>query len=628
MDHITHITIHALAPCVTNPRRHYTEIYMTELAASIRAEGVLQPITVRPLIQDDVEHQLHPELTHEIVCGHRRHRAAEMAGLGTIPCIVRAMTDAEAARARAHENLEREDLHPLDEADELQQLITHYGETPDSLAAATGKSKSYIYARLKLASGLRTAGRDALLSGTISAEVALLIARLPGDVLQTMAAEELAGMSYREAKGHIAERYTSSLRTVSWSLTDADLVESAGSCMACPHRSGNDPTAHDIPADICQSPDCYGAKRLATVRQQLAKLAADGAKVLDAQDWATWPPGYVQLTHGPKGGRVTYADMLADIGPVRAAQAGATVTHVLRAGGIVECISGEGARWVLSEHAAYRAEVAALATARHPAALPSTRGGGGDTATLRDRSHEEPGTAITITVGGGGDRPDRGAGLPAGAARETPRERLAAQLAVRVLRDRGERDHDDLVTICWSLLSVCPGQAIEATTGFDARDGWRAISPEVAESLARRDGAELARVALAAAITLLGHSDAEYADDQLRMLALRYPGGEGSSQTVDTGLPAGEIQTDNAAPAGGVEDQLMDGPASVDPERAAAMTAADDTGPSAPRPSARAPVRYRHPITGETWSGKGLQPRWLREALAGGAMLSSFEVRS
>ena len=95
---------------------------------------------------------------------------------------------------------------------------------------------------------------------------------------------------------------------------------------------------------------------------------------------------------------------------------------------------------------------------------------------------------------------------------------------------------------------------------------------------------------------------------------------------MDTGLPAGEIQTDNAAPAGGVEGQSMDGPASVDPERAAAMAAADDAGHSTPRPSARALVRYRHPTTGETWSGRGPQPLWLREALAGGAMLSSFEV--
>ena len=115
---------------------------LEELAESIRAQGLLQPILARP----------HPSMPgrFEIIAGERRWRAAGLAGLHEVPAVVRTMTDSEAAVAALVENLQRENLNPIEEAEGLQRLTTDFGLTHEAIGYAVGKSRSHIGNMLRL----------------------------------------------------------------------------------------------------------------------------------------------------------------------------------------------------------------------------------------------------------------------------------------------------------------------------------------------------------------------------------------------------------------------------------------------------------------------------------------------
>ncbi|MCC8193350.1 MAG: ParB/RepB/Spo0J family partition protein [Deltaproteobacteria bacterium] len=158
------IQIAALAPNPQQPRRHFAEREMEELAASVKAQGILQPILVRPLTRDE---NGNPN-TYEIVAGERRWRAARLAGLSTVPVVVKEMNDQEVLIVALMENLQREDLTPLEEALGLQQLKDEFGLSQEDLAARLGKSRSAIANTLRLLA-LPEAARNDLSEGRISA---------------------------------------------------------------------------------------------------------------------------------------------------------------------------------------------------------------------------------------------------------------------------------------------------------------------------------------------------------------------------------------------------------------------------------------------------------------------------
>ena len=107
---IQNVDIELIVPSPMNPRKHFDAEALSELSESIKQQGLLQPITVRPV---------NLSLQYEIVCGERRYRAAKMAGLPMIMANVREMTDAEAFDAMITENLQRRDVNPMEEADEI-----------------------------------------------------------------------------------------------------------------------------------------------------------------------------------------------------------------------------------------------------------------------------------------------------------------------------------------------------------------------------------------------------------------------------------------------------------------------------------------------------------------------------
>ena len=126
------------------PRRRFDDAEIDSLAASIREKGVLQPLLVRPSPQ-------HAD-TFEIIAGERRWRAAQRAGLHQVPVVLRDLTDAEALEFALVENLQREDLTPLEEAEAYQRLMTDFGHTQRAVAQSLGKSRSHVANMIRLLS--------------------------------------------------------------------------------------------------------------------------------------------------------------------------------------------------------------------------------------------------------------------------------------------------------------------------------------------------------------------------------------------------------------------------------------------------------------------------------------------
>ncbi|HVH76303.1 MAG TPA: ParB/RepB/Spo0J family partition protein [Stellaceae bacterium] len=142
------------------PRRHFAEEELEALAQSIREKGILQPLLVRPVAGE--------EAAYELVAGERRWRAAQRVGLHEVPVLLRAIADSEALEIALVENLQREDLSPLDEAEAYSRLLREFGRTQASLAEAVGKSRSHVANTLRLLS-LPPAVRRRLEAGELSA---------------------------------------------------------------------------------------------------------------------------------------------------------------------------------------------------------------------------------------------------------------------------------------------------------------------------------------------------------------------------------------------------------------------------------------------------------------------------
>lgn len=295
--HFQHLPLSQLSESATNPRRSFPADAMRDLTESVRQHGVLVPLLVRPIPSDGV-------LLWEIVAGARRFRAAKAAGLHTVPTLSRAMTDRQAVEAQVIENLQRADLHPIEEARGYRTLIRDHGYTAEQLATAVHKSEAYIYGRLKLCDLPKDAA-GLFEQGLLDASHALLVARIPVPELADQAAREIAfgewvvrrfgkknppanerdPMSFRDAKDHIQERYMLRLGTATFDTKDASLVPNAGSCTTCLHRTGNSKTLFgDVDGpDLCTNPACFRTKADAAFDRKAAEVKARGGEVLQGK---------------------------------------------------------------------------------------------------------------------------------------------------------------------------------------------------------------------------------------------------------------------------------------------------------------------------------------------------------
>ncbi|NIP13718.1 MAG: ParB/RepB/Spo0J family partition protein [Pseudomonadales bacterium] len=176
---IAEIALDELVPNRYQPRRDFNEEALAELVASIKSQGVMQPVVVRPRAQGG----------YELVAGERRWRAAGLAGLKAIPALVREVSDEQASAMALIENIQREDLNPLEEAHALQRLRDEFGLTQQQVADAVGKSRVAVTNLLRLLN-LGPAVRDLLVAGAIEMGHARALLSLDS-VAQERAANEV-----------------------------------------------------------------------------------------------------------------------------------------------------------------------------------------------------------------------------------------------------------------------------------------------------------------------------------------------------------------------------------------------------------------------------------------------------
>ena len=189
------IDIDLIAPNSKQPRREFDEATLEELANSLKSKGVIQPIVVRP--GDDGK--------FELVVGERRWRAAQRAGLLKIPAIVRDIADEHLLEIALIENVQREDLNPIDEALAYRMLIQDLGLTQQEVAARVGKQRATITNTIRLLS-LAEPVQDMVRNGEITMGHAKALAALEGKENQEEAAKRIAkdSMSVRQAERVVA----------------------------------------------------------------------------------------------------------------------------------------------------------------------------------------------------------------------------------------------------------------------------------------------------------------------------------------------------------------------------------------------------------------------------------------
>jgi ParB/RepB/Spo0J family partition protein len=299
----------ALAPSPTNPRKRFDPAALAELAENIKGMGLAEPILVRPLPGSRLQETWtdrrpgDPAPTHEIVAGERRWRACGIAGVKQIPAMVRALTDSQVLRLQVIENLQREDLHPLEEADGYRKILDvpedadkPIGVRIEALAREISKSTRYVYQTLQLLK-LSEFPRQVFLEGKLHRTIALEVATIGNEAQQIEACRRVAGlgakgtdvidnpMSFREAAEYIRSNFRLLLSKAPFPIK----VEFAGvgPCEACDKMSAN---ARDLfgegdkVPDTCMDPSCYGKKN-AKHHEQLAQAAkAKGQRVITGKD--------------------------------------------------------------------------------------------------------------------------------------------------------------------------------------------------------------------------------------------------------------------------------------------------------------------------------------------------------
>lgn len=279
------LPIAKLLPTSDNRRRPISKASVESLARSMKKDGVLQPIVVRP----------HPTRRGrwEIRAGERRWHAARLAGFTEIPAIVRTLDDQSALSVTIAENLQRENLHPLEEAATIQ-LAFDRGYDIKSVAASLGKSEQYVAKRASL-SRLSKSWKAEILrpdsqAGRLTVPHLELIARLPTETQDHLAENDFQtvlgrGFPTVAELRRLLDGGLQSLRAMPWPLDDDTLDPKAGSCLNCPKRSCRQPLLFDgeeagdngkpSKTDRCLDPACFARKQTAwvlrcetTLRQQ------------------------------------------------------------------------------------------------------------------------------------------------------------------------------------------------------------------------------------------------------------------------------------------------------------------------------------------------------------------------
>jgi len=279
------VPVDRLVPTPDNKRRPITQASVESLAKSLTRDGVLQPILVRP--------QPGKDGWWEIRAGERRWRAAKLAGLTHIPAVIRSLDDVSALSVTIAENLQRQDLHPLEEAATIQQAFDR-GYDAKAVAARLGKSVVHIARRASLTKLCKEWRDEVLKADTEASRLSVahleLVARLPEETQRILAENSFhrvfaRGFPTVEELRRVIDAGLQSLRAMPWALEDDTLDPKAGSCLNCPKRSGMRPMlfeAEDAPqdgkvskTDRCLDPMCFEGKCVAHLARRESELRTE-----------------------------------------------------------------------------------------------------------------------------------------------------------------------------------------------------------------------------------------------------------------------------------------------------------------------------------------------------------------
>ncbi len=256
MNGFADLALTALFESNTNPRKTFAETALAELAASVREKGVLVPLLVRPASG-----------LYEIIAGARRYRAACAAAIDTVPCRIVDLDDKQVIEVQVIENLQRADVHPVEEAEAYGQLINLHGYDTFSIAAKVGKSERYVAGRLALLR-LELEVSEAYQRDEIQAGHAALISRLaPAD--QRLALKHAKSKSewngskptVNNLKHWIEDELQMELKRAPFPLKDANLGAGT-SCASCPKNTACNPTlfGEEWTEARCTDRICYDHK--------------------------------------------------------------------------------------------------------------------------------------------------------------------------------------------------------------------------------------------------------------------------------------------------------------------------------------------------------------------------------
>jgi ParB family transcriptional regulator, chromosome partitioning protein len=260
------IPLDVIVPNRHQPRVHFDEESLSDLAASIREIGVLQPILVRPIEQG-----------YELLAGERRWRAARRAGLAVIPAVIQQTDELGSVERALVENLHRQDLTPLEEAAAYQQLIEDFGFTHEQVATRVGKSRSAITNTLRLMS-LPASVQHLLADGRLSAGHARAVLGTPDRAFQEQLARRAAteGWSVRAVEDAVRERSGRSTSEVD--LSSDERMDVAGET----NVTSRPPTTRLRPPGLLELEELL-AERLAT-RVNVSMGTSRGKIVIEFAD--------------------------------------------------------------------------------------------------------------------------------------------------------------------------------------------------------------------------------------------------------------------------------------------------------------------------------------------------------
>jgi ParB/RepB/Spo0J family partition protein len=543
-----------------NSRLRYAGLQ--ELADNIKSEGrIHSALLARPNPKGP---------GYELVFGHRRRRAARLAGLLTAPVDVREMSDEEVRSAQAAENLQRDNITALEEAQSYADMMALDHLSADQVCQRVGRSRSHVYGRLKLLQTTPTV-RTALQAGEVGSEVALLLARLRTEKLQAKALAAIKGKalslgdggkaSFRRIRDLLVEEFTLQFKGAIFDREDETLVPEAGTCSACPKRTGNAPEFEDVATeeyaraqygprggpDACTDPDCWAGKKAAHLARAAKALQDDGKVVVtgNAARSAVSARGEI------KGAYIALKDVAATL---------------------------KGKKGLVS--------------------LP--------TVNIQDprtgRIHKAVKRADVVSAGGQLELPvTRSSGYDAGAYAEERRKKADARTVEQARRS--------------GLMAEARGRMRTAEQGSLVE--LRLIAWLLLDKLDHQvEGRVLELHGLQRGDSLASHLDA-LTGTQLRYVLLDCVIEE-AAEVDDWDIDNGRDLVDVLCKAYG-----------VDPEGActpAPAGAGADQVEAEPYPRLSG-VRYWCTDTGQTWTGRGLKPAWITAALAAGKTLADFEVK-